>query len=371
MGLLDVQTPDLQTGGGTHLYNLYNPSESDLNDFASWLWSANVMDQLAKAFSNPLESIISLSKSYLPINATTDKVQIKFATGLGDFSPSGITMRSINNQYNKVTVGTIDVFVDDNDGFFRYDPFSIYKLYLPFVGMVDLPSDVLFHSILSYGSSGRYGRLTIQYYNDCITGATIASVLVHANIDPAQRATGTQITDDMVAIMQYGCNTSVNYALTGSNYTGFVSGLANVAAGVGMAAASAAGANPAGVAQGGAMALGGAAGMITSGVGNTTGGFTASTGALGIKRPYVVKYTRNTKTGHKLYSGESAEIDYIANNVMHMRANAYTTLQNVWNTTSYHGYVRTLDANVAFDGCTEDESAEISRIMNNEGFYFE
>lgn len=234
------------TGSASSLFAVYNPSQSELDSFGSWLWSGDLIDQLKKLFNDPMQAIIGLHKVFVspPVG---DKVTIKVG-----FVDSGVSANKVTSQYVTIDCGSIQL----NEQFrnvFDYSPYTTIQIYLPFVGVVQLdPADVM------------RGSISVKYGVDVITGAGLAQVAVTRD-----NAGGVLYT--------YPCNCSVTYPVSSGSY------IASIGAAIGGAIR---GASVGGV-------IGGIVGAATGALGRGadiahSGQFTGNSGAIGIKKPYLI-----------------------------------------------------------------------------------
>ena len=233
-------------GSASSLFAVYNPSQSELDSFGSWLWSGDLIDQLKKLFNDPMQAIIGLHKVFAspPVDG---RATIKVG-----FVDSGVSANKVSSQYITVDCGTVKL----NEQFqnvFDYSPYTTIQIYLPFVGVVQLdPADVM------------RGSISVKYGVDVITGAGLAQVAVTRD-----NAGGVLYT--------YPCNCSVTYPVSSGSY------IASIGAAIGGAIR---GASVGGV-------IGGIVGAATGSLGRGadiahSGQFTGNSGAMGIKKPYLI-----------------------------------------------------------------------------------
>lgn len=81
---------------------LYNPSEADLRNLASAMWSTDFFDNLIKMWANPMDCILGLSLFPCPVSSTGGQY-IK----VGNVQ-LGVPMPKVNTQYVEVDCGTLD-----------------------------------------------------------------------------------------------------------------------------------------------------------------------------------------------------------------------------------------------------------------------
>lgn len=238
------------TGSANALYSVYNPSQAELNSFGSWLWSSNFVDQLLKLFNDPMQAIIGLHKVFAapPISGTgTIKV---------GYLDSGVSSNLVGGQYVTVNCGSVSV-PEFFGNVFDYDPFTQVYLYLPFIGIERLDVGDVMRS-----------TITVVYHVDVITGACLAEVEV--------------IRDSAGGVLYtYSGNCAVQYPVSSGSYMGIVASLASIAGGV-----------VGTIATGGALApvaMGAVSGILNAHTRvEHSGGFSGNSGAMGIKKPYLI-----------------------------------------------------------------------------------
>ena len=236
----------IPTGSASALYTVYNPTESEIQSFGGWLWSANFVDQLLKMFNDPMQAIISLHKVFCsPSVSGRNDIKVGYLN-------SGVAANVVDNQYVTVDCGSVNL-AEQYQSVFDYPPFTDVTIYLPFVGFVKLDTNDVMR-----------GTINVIYHIDVLTGACLAEV---------------KVIRDMFGgvIYQYSGDCSVHYPLSSGSYMGVVSALLGVAGTV---------------ASGGAlapMAIGMATGAM-SGHANVkrSGSLSGNSGAMGIKKPYLV-----------------------------------------------------------------------------------
>lgn len=236
----------IPTGSASALYTVYNPTESEINSFGSWLWSANFVDQLLKMFNDPMQAIISLHKVFCtPSVSGRNNIKVGYLD-------SGVAANVVNSQYVTIDCGTVNLS-EEFKNVFDYSPFTDVSLYLPFIGFVKLDvNDVM------------RGSINVVYHIDVLTGSCLAEV---------------NVTRDMFGgvIYQYSGNCSVHYPLSSGSYMGIVSALLGVA-GTFVSGGSLA-----------PMAIGMATGAMRGHANiERSGNLSGNAGAMGIKKPFIV-----------------------------------------------------------------------------------
>ena len=228
-------------GKASSLWSIYNPTLEQVNQFGSWLWSSNFVEQLKKLFSDPMQAIIGLHKVYSPVQTS----------GLGTikcgYLDSAVPSKLVSEQYTTVDCGSVDL-QEYFGNVFDYPPYTEVSIYLPFIGIRQLdPSDVMRSTI------------SAKYHIDVLTGACLVEVNVQRDA-----AGGTLYT--------FSGDASVRYPVSSGSYMGIVSGLIGVST-------SAVSGNL-------LPALGGVTRLHTNV--DRSGSFTGNAGAMGSKVPYLI-----------------------------------------------------------------------------------
>ena len=228
-------------GKASSLWSIYNPTLEQVNQFGSWLWSSNFVEQLKKLFSDPMQAIIGLHKVYSPVQ-TSGVGTIKCG-----YLDSGVSSKLVSEQYVTVDCGAVDM-QEYFGNVFDYPPYTDISIYLPFIGVRPLdPSDVVRSTI------------SVIYHIDVLTGACLAEVNVKRDA-----AGGILYT--------FSGDAAVRYPVSSGSYMGIVSGLIGVATSV--------------VSGNILPAIGGVTRLHTNV--DRSGSFTGNSGAMGSKVPYII-----------------------------------------------------------------------------------
>ena len=251
----NIIIPD--TNIDTGLGAVYVPTIEQLNNFSQWLWSPNFIDQIKKLFSDPMQGIIGLHQIYFtPEHNGTDTIHCGYLD-------SEVTSDYTKKRYIKINCGSVNI-KETFGNIFDYEPLTTIECYLPFIGIVPLKVGDVMRS-----------KISIEYICDVLTGACLCNIYV--------------LRDDIKALLYtYGGNCAVNYPLSSGSYMGIVSSLV----GVTMSVAT-------GIISGGAsipLSIGGGAMSLLNAKTNvkTSGGYGGNTGAMGVKKPYLI--IKNTLT---------------------------------------------------------------------------
>ena len=236
------------TGADVGLVGLYNPTKSQLQSFAQWLWTdQNIIDALKKLFSSPIDAIISLYKVYAaPVIIGVSNINCGYIA-------SPVSANTVQ-QYTEVDCGSVTIpkyyrnILDNN-------PHTKISIYLPFVGFQDLDIDDVVG-----------GTIHVTYGVDVLTGSCLAKVTV--------------TRDGYSPILYtYEGNCGVQLPVTSGEKTRYIAQQVAGAAGV---VGSIASGNAVG-------AIASAAGMASNKVRvGRSGSITANAAVFGPRMPYVV-----------------------------------------------------------------------------------
>lgn len=243
-------TPGINVNGSNGLWSIYNPTIGQVHDFGAWLWSDSLADQFKRIFNSPIDGIIGFHLLYAtPSTGASKYIQCGFLT-------SPVSSATVTDQYTEIDCGTVSI-----GEYYRnaldYDNTRI-SIYLPFVGIVPLDSNVVMGSTLN-----------VTYRIDVLTGTCLAQIKV--------------MKENSDAVMYaFDGNCAVQIPLTATTYTGMVGALlSGISAGASVMTGNLIQAVNSGFS---AIARGysGLTGVKQSGT------FGANAGALGIRKPYVI-----------------------------------------------------------------------------------
>lgn len=242
----ESELPDTQP---TAMWHVYNPSTSELSSLGAWLWSQNVVDQILRIMSSPIDAIIGCHAIY-----GEPHVSSSAAIVCGNLT-STVSARVVTSQYTSVDCGSVwltEYFGDVMD----YAPYTDVSLFLPFIGIVKLDvADVM------------RSNISVVYNIDVFSGACIAMVNVER--------------DGVGGVLyQYGGDCAVEYPVTSQTYTNMLSSAVTVATSLTTLAITK---SPESLAP----AVGAAVNAAKSTV-SRSGSFGANAGAMGAKTPYLI-----------------------------------------------------------------------------------
>lgn len=205
---IDINFPDLPPDMllNSGIVKFYNPSASDLNSFINYIYSrpTDFYTNVKKLWANPMDSIISLA--VVPFGVVQgESEEVKFC-GLS----TGLSFPKLASQYQVVNCGKLTI-EEEYCNFCDYGAFTKIKLWLPFIGIVDMNTDDTIGATLE-----------IRYNCDCFTGECMAFVKSTKNIPSKEIEYNSVIYCFQGNILQQA-------PLTGNNYASLYSGILNIA----------------------------------------------------------------------------------------------------------------------------------------------
>lgn len=295
------------TGTANALFSIYNPSENEVRQFGAWMWSSDLIDQIAKMFNDPMQSIISLHKIF-GVPHVSGRGNIKVG-----YLDSGVESNLVDNQYTSVNCGTVNL-QEYFGNVFDYDPYTKISLYLPFIGIVPLDVGEVMRSTIS-----------VEYKIDVLTGSCLANVSV--------------IRDKMGGVLYtYNGNCAVHYPVSSGSYMGIVTGLIGLAGGVAGTVMSGGALAPA------LMGAGASIGHMKTNV-EHSGALSGNCGAMGIKYPYLIITRPQTALAKNF------------NTIEGYPSNEYIQLNKC------NGYTKIIDTHMTDIPATGNELDEIQNLL--------
>ena len=208
--------------------NVYNPSKGQLQGFADELFpnfemptpsTATGIEAVAENLANTFEVLGDFAESYVnaglinyvidchivpvaPVTNGTSSIKVGFKTF--NYSPAKVT-----SDYVAFDCGTLEI-AEYYQNFLDYEGTKA-KLYLPFIGFVDIKPE-WFQS----------GKLGVTYHFNIIDGSCIAFVI----------ATSSKSKLANTVVATFGGNCCVHMPITGVNYSSMISGVVGGAVGI-------------------------------------------------------------------------------------------------------------------------------------------
>ncbi len=257
----------------TKFITLYNPSVSELNSLAAWMWSPLcVIEDLRKLWNNPMQGILGLS--IVPVQPS--RAATPTTIYLGNLE-SNTTAYKITSQYVSVPMGFVSV-AEYWGSYLDYAPYTKIEIFLPYIGTRELNTDdVMGKDIYCY------------YHVDVLSGACVA-----------------QLMCGNAVLYQFAGNCASSIPITGNDWTNVINGVMSVAISTAM------------VATGGAVGGAASAAAAVSAVGSVaqniasmkptvmkSGSLAGGSGFLGGQRPYLIITRPNAAVpdGQNAYTG--------------------------------------------------------------------
>lgn len=294
---------------GRSVLTVYNPTKTQIDQFGQWLWSSDIIDQIAKIFANPMDAVIGVHEIYTsPIVEGSDTIK-------AGYLDSGVPAALVSQRYKEFSCGSI-VIEEYYQNYLDYSPYTQCYIYLPFIGIQQLSADDVIGNAVN-----------VTYKVDCYTGCCIAVITV------AKDGYNS-------AVYQFEGNCAVELPLTSGNFANLMLTAASTAAGV------VTGLNTGSIPSAGASLWGG----LTSGTKASvqySGGFGSSFGAMGCKTPYIIVKRPVQKRAYN-YS----------------KSYGYPAHKSV-TVGDCSGYLRVREVIAASSTATEDEKSEIISLLKS------
>ena len=189
---------------------LYKVTEPQMIAFRKWLWSSDWQDNIKKIRTDPMQNIIGVSIADVDI-PTTYESNIYVGNVKSDSTGSIIT-----NTFIEVDCGTITL--NEYYGTFAdYEPFVATTLYLPKVGFVQIPADVIMNN-----------SIKVVYHIELSSGEGLCYVYITNTRDGFSYVWNT-----------YTCHITSNIVLSAQDHTQQLTALGSAIVNTSVAAAGA------------------------------------------------------------------------------------------------------------------------------------
>lgn len=299
----------------TKFISLYNPSLTELNNLASWMWSPLcVIEDLRKLWNNPMQGILGLS--IVPVQPT--RAAAPSTIYLGNLE-SNTTAYKITSQYVSVPMGFVSI-EEYFGSYLDYAPYTKIEIYLPYIGTRELNTDdVMGKDVYCY------------YHVDVMSGACVA-----------------QLMCGNAVLYQFAGNCAASIPITGNDWTNVINGVMSVAISTAMVATG----NAVGGAASAAAAVS-AVGSVAQNIASMkptvmkSGSLAGGSGFLGIQKPYLIITRPNAAVpdGQNTYTGYPAWITMSLSELSGLTYVAECHLEGI--------------------PCTTEEQKEIETILKN------
>lgn len=250
----DIPTPNIGNIPNIVLPNIgrgnavYEMNYAKLKEFSNKMYGNDIIDKITSfkfnIFGNPVDYLISLHEIYIdPLNDADNEIYLGFY-GLGIQAPV------ISQRYQKLDCGKIDLTNYGKD-YYKYAPYTKLKIYLPFIGIVDL-------DINDFAD----GFIECVYNIDVYTGVCVCIL--------------NSIKDNKIFKYQYTANCIAQLPVSYTSES-FTSNMVK-------------GAISGGISGGGVGAgIGALSGALSGGVSvSSSGHLEGSAGAMSLKKPFII-----------------------------------------------------------------------------------
>lgn len=252
------------------MFTIYSCSDTAINNLGEWLSSLNSSDVSGE---NKLQSIISLSRIATP-NANLPSVSHNQDIIIGGYN-SEVRGNVLNSQFVHYNFGNF-VLEEYFGNFLDYAPYTDVRLYLPFVGTIELNTDEVMASTMNLKCS-----------IDIITGTVVYILTINKNGYTSSRYSWSGVCSQSIPLSAVDYSGKIS-SITSGIATGITGALA--VAGV-LASPLTGGASLIGAAAGG---VGIVKGVATSTIGANkkgnyvySGDISSSPGLNCVKYPYI------------------------------------------------------------------------------------
>lgn len=155
-----VPPPPLPVLPSTGMFYCYNPTQLEARKFVEFMLSTGFdIDSLKKLFADPADYVIDFVAVPVKPLITPDKYNVKIGSGA-----TGVGMHMVTSQFVTIDCGSIDITPQYNN-YLDYAPHSSMRVFLPYIGSVDVDIDMVMG-----------GSLSIKYNFDVLTGACVATL---------------------------------------------------------------------------------------------------------------------------------------------------------------------------------------------------
>lgn len=238
------------------LYTIWNPTQDQLNNLATFLWSTDFVDLIKKVLQSPMDAMISLA--LFPITPESDGTHV---INLG-YVPSGVSALRVSNQFQTFQTSGL-VIPHKYNSYLDYSPYTTAEIYLPFIGFESLNINDIMGKTVS-----------VNYNIDMLSGTCTAIVKVDGN-----------------SMYSYSGNMAMFLPLSAGNWArmmtsifGAVGGVASIGAGVAGVMSGSALLGSTATAVSGARTLG----NLESNSVSRSGKISGNAGILGDYQPFIV-----------------------------------------------------------------------------------
>ena len=191
---------------------LYGLTSTQVQAFTGWLWTSDWQDNIKKIRTDPMQNIIGISLIDYGINGTPSTIQV------GNLN-TGVNANIVNNW---ISVDCGSITLEEYYGSFAdYEPFIATTLFLPKVGFVQIPADVIINNAVKivYNIELISGEgLCFVYITDTRNGFSYVYNTYTCHATASIPTSATDHTQQLTALINAGINSTI--AIGGAIATG-------------------------------------------------------------------------------------------------------------------------------------------------------
>ena len=212
---VDFATLPTLSAVDTGFITLYNPSLSQLQSLANYMWSNLFdLDTFKKLFADPMQAILGLSIVPGPVpNGGTQAVKV------GNIS-TGVSMTKAATQYIDIDCGTLNV-EEYWGAYLDYEPYTKAEIFLPFIGVHQIAIDDIMNK-----------PVHIKYHIDLLSGGCACEIKCGGSV-----------------LYTFIGSCAVSIPITGNDWTNVINGVISIASSIGTMVASGGASAPSSVAS--------------------------------------------------------------------------------------------------------------------------
>ena len=204
-GREDAGIPSLPTisVANSGFCGVYHVSSPQLASLAQFMWSSSFFDNILKNYSSPADNIIMFGiVPWSNFNASSHEIYI------GNLN-TNINAPRLNTTFYELDCGSLKVGRPTGGTFADYEPYTKYWLFLPYIGIVDLPSDDV----------ALNGQVNVVYHFDVFSGTCVAFVRCFT------------AAEGWFTLQEYSGNLLTTLPISGANYLQMYNQLASATIG--------------------------------------------------------------------------------------------------------------------------------------------
>lgn len=196
---VDFTTLPTLSAVDTGFITLYNPTLTQLQSLANYMWSGLFdIDTFKKLFADPMQAILGLSIVPGPVpGGAAQNVKI------GNID-SGVVMTKAATQYINIDCGTLNV-EEFWGAYLDYEPYTKAEIYLPFIGVHQIAVDDIMNK-----------SVHIMYHIDLLSGGCACEIKCGGSV-----------------LYTFIGSCAVSIPVTGSDWTNLINGVLSAASAIG------------------------------------------------------------------------------------------------------------------------------------------